>query len=74
MTKSDNQNNWDPAHFEQVFEQRVIDGAVQAAIDALHAEYAKTGKALPPDAEQKLRLMIATNMRGNLKRRPLRDE
>ena len=43
----DPENNWDPAHFEQVLEQRAIDGAVQAAIDRIAAEYAKNNQDFP---------------------------
>ena len=41
----DPENNWDPAHFEQVLEQRAIDAAIQGCIDRLNAEYAKHNTA-----------------------------
>ena len=34
----DPENSWNPADFEQVLQQRAIDGPVQAAMDRIAAE------------------------------------
>ena len=50
------ENNWDPAHFEQVLEQRAIDAAIQGCIDRLNAEYAKHKLTFPQAPQDKVRL------------------
>ena len=67
-------NDWSPAHFDQVAEQRVIDGAVQAAIDRIAAEYAKHNQDFPQAAQDKLRLGLANALRGKIKRRSVTPE
>ena len=67
-------NNWDPAHFEEVMQQRIIDGAVEAAIEALRVECRKADKEITPEWEQKIRLEIATRLRGKIERLPLIDD
>ena len=67
-------NDWNPAHFEQVLEQRAIDGAVQAAIDRIAAEYAKHNQDFPQAAQDKLRLGLANALRGKIKRRSATPE
>ena len=71
---TDPKNDWNPTHFEQVLEQRAIDGAVQAAIDRIAAEYAKHNKTFPQAAQDKLRLGLANGLRGNIKRRSFTPE
>ena len=68
------ENNWDPAHFDQVAEQRAIDGAVQGAIDSISAEYAKRNQRFPKAAQDKLRLRLADALRGKIKRRSVTPE
>ena len=70
----DPENNWDPAHFEQVLEQRAIDGAVQAAIDRIAAEYAKNNQDFPQAAQDKMRLGLANALRGKIRRRSATPE
>ena len=67
-------NDWNPARFDQVAEQRVIDGAVQAAIDRIAAEYAKHNQDFPQAAQDKLRLGLANALRGKIKRRSVTPE
>lgn len=67
-------NGWSPAHFDQVAEQRAIDGAVQAAIDRIAAEYAKHNEVFPQAAQDKLRLGLANALRGKIKRRSVTTE
>ena len=69
-----NNNDWDPAHFEEVMQQKIIDGAVEAAVQAMRTECRKSNKEMPPEVEQKVRLEIATRLRGNISRRKLSEE
>ena len=62
-------NDWDPAHFEEVMQQKIIDGAVEAAVQAMRTECRKSKNELTPEAEQKVRLEIAIRLRGNIVRR-----
>ena len=62
-------NDWDPAHFEEVMQQKIIDGAVEAAVQAIRSECRKSNNELTPEAEQKVRLEIAIRLRGNIVRR-----
>ena len=64
-------DSWDPAHFDQILKQRAVDGAVEAGLEAIKSEYAKSNRHLSPEAEQRLRLTIATRLRGNIKRKSL---
>ena len=66
-------NDWSPARFDRVAEQRVIDGAVQASIDRIAAEYAKH-KGLPQADQDKMRLRLAYALRGKIKRRSVTPE
>ena len=67
-------NDWSPAHFDQVAEQRAIDAAIQGCIDRLCAEYAKHNQEFPQDAQDKLRLGLANALRGKIKRRSVTPE
>ena len=44
------------AHFEEVMQQKIIDGAVEAAVQAMRTECRKSNNELTPEAEQKVRL------------------
>ena len=66
--------SWDPAHFEQVLEQRAIDAAIQGCIDRLNAEYAKYNKVFPQADQDKMRLRLAYALRGKIKRRSVTME
>ena len=67
-------NDWSPARFVQVAEQRAIDGAVQAAIDRIAAEYVKNNLTFPQAAQDKMRLGLANALRGKIKRRSVTPE
>ena len=67
-------NDWDPVYFEEVMQQRIIDGAVEAALEALRVECRKTDKEITPESEQKIRLEMATCLRGKIERLPLIDD
>ena len=67
-------NNWDPAHFEQVLERRAIDTAIKGCIDRLSAEYAKNSLSFPQAEQDKMRLRLAYALRGNIKRRSITPE
>ena len=62
-------NDWDPAHFEEVMQQKIIDGAVEASVQAMRTECRKSNNQLTPESEQKVRLEIATRLQGNIVRR-----
>ena len=67
-------NDWNPAHFEQVLEQRTIDAAIQGCIDRLNAEYAKHNMTFPQADQDRMRLRLAYALRGNIKRRSVTPE
>ena len=70
----DPENSWDPTHFEQVLEQRVIDAAIQGCIDRINAEYAKHNNVFPQAEQDKMRLRLAYALRGKIKRRSATPE
>ena len=46
-------NDWDPAHFEEVMQQKIIDGVVEAAVHAMRTECRKLNNELTPEQSKR---------------------
>ena len=67
-------NDWNPADFEQVLEQRANEAAIQGCLDRLNAEYARNNLTFPQAEQDKMRLRLAYALRGKIKRRSVTPE